>query len=84
MINMVNLYMKVNFKWIKTWKGKTILYNGKIQFEGEYSNGLGWKGVDYDRYGNFINELDNENNEVILYNYNGEHIYDGEFLKGKN
>ena len=52
-------------------------------FEGEYLNNLRWKVNIYDKSGNLICKLNNENNVVKEYYYYGKLIFEGEYLNGK-
>ena len=64
-------------------KGKEYFFNGKLLFEGEYSNNKKWNGKGYDENGNIIYELINGNGKVKEYDYNGILIFEGEYLNGK-
>ena len=38
-------------------KGKEYYYDGELEFEGEYKNGLRWNGKGFDNHNNIIYEL---------------------------
>ena len=53
-------------------------------FDGEYFKDKKWKGKGYDKNGNIIYELSNDQNgKVEDYNENGKLILKGEYLEGK-
>ncbi len=57
-------------------KGKDYI-KGRLEFEGDYLYNNKWNGKGYDENGNIIYELNNENNNIKEYYYNGQLIYEG-------
>ena len=66
-------------------KGKGYTDRGNLAFEGEYFNGKIWNGIQYDFYGNIINEFNNGKGKVKEYCYCSERelLFDGEYLNGE-
>ena len=64
-------------------KGKSYNKFGLLKFEGEFLDGLEWKGKGYDTKGNIIYEINNTNNNGKEYYENGSLKYEGEYMKGK-
>ena len=52
-----------------------------MEFKGEYINHK-YNGKGYDEDGNIIYELKNGTGKVKEYNYNGQLIFEGEYLNG--
>jgi len=72
-------------EYIYNRKVKGIEYIGKrIEYIGEYLFAVKWNGKGYDANNNIIYELKNGNGKVIEYNnYNGDLLFEGEYLNGK-
>ena len=65
---------------LRNGKGKEI-YEGKLEFEGEYKDGKKWNGKIYD-YGNNIYEL--KNGKGLVKEFEGGYLsFEGEYLNGK-
>ena len=58
-------------------KGKEYSFDGKLEFEGEYLNGLKWNGTEYNN-GEKINEFNNGIVKVREYNNDNILIFEGE------
>ena len=63
-------------------KGKEYIY-GILEYEGEYLLNKKWNGKGYDKKGNIIYELINDNGKVKEYDNYGYLIFEGEYLNGK-
>ena len=64
-------------------KGKEFFKNGNIRFEGEYLNNKRWNGIIYDYNGKKEFELKNGKGKGKEYDFNGDLIYEGEFINGE-
>ena len=82
-----NIFFKFKFlNELKDGKGFIQNYysmNDKIEFEGEYLNGIKWNGKGYDVNGNIIYELNNGSGKAKEYNDIDRLIFEGEYLSGK-
>ena len=64
-------------------KGKEYI-NERLEYEGEYLLDKKFNGKGYDENGNILYELKNGTGKIKDYlTYNGELIYEGEYLDGK-
>ena len=54
-----------------------------MEYEGEFLYNKKWNGKGYDENNNIIYELINGNGRVKEYNWNGELIFEGEYLNGQ-
>ena len=64
-------------------KGKEYV-KGRLEYEGQYFFYQKWDGNGYDENGNIIYTLKNGSGKVKNYNsYNGELVFDGQYLNGK-
>ena len=52
-------------------------------FEGEYKNNLRWNGILYEPNNNNIYQLKNGKGFIKEFNYDGNIIFEGEYLNGK-
>ena len=57
--------------------------NERLEYEGEYLYGIKWNGKGYDENGNVVYELNNGKGSNREYKYNGQLIFEGEYLYGK-
>ena len=67
----------------KHGKGKEYFKNGKLIFEGEYLNDKRWNGKVYDNLNNSTYEINDGNGIFILYNEQGNVIFEGATLHGE-
>ena len=59
-------------------------YPTQLKFEGDFLNGIKWKGKGYNYNGEVIYELNNQiNGKFVEYNYDNELLFDGELLNNK-
>ena len=64
-------------------KGKKYDYkDDKLSFEGEYLNGKIWNGKGYNINGNIEFEIKEGKGYIKEFDYNGELIFEGEYLNG--
>ena len=65
----------------KNGKGKENFYFDKIlRFEGKYLNGKKWNGKGYNNFNEFAYELNNGKGFIKEYDYEGQLIFEGEYL----
>ena len=62
--------------------GNEYYFNRNLQFIGEYLNGKRWNGIGYDIDGFKQFEIKNGNGFVKEYNYEGNIIYEGQYING--
>ena len=79
-----NGYLKFEGIYLYNYRLRGKLYiKGKLEYEGDYLYDQKCNGKGYDENGNIIYELNNGNGKVKEYNYNGNILFDGEYLNGK-
>ena len=62
---------------------KNIIKMVILMFEGEYKNNLRWNGILYEPNNNNIYQLKNGKGFIKEFNYDGNIIFEGEYLNGK-
>ena len=77
-----NLIFEGEYLYDHKVKGRGFV-KSKLEYEGEYLYDKKWNGKGYDEKRNIIYKLINGNGKVKEYNENGELIFEGEYLNGK-
>ena len=77
--------IKIRNEKIKMNKTSDIEFyeNGNLRFEGEYKKDIRWSGKGYDNEGKEVFNIMDGKGQGREYNYEGELLYEGDFLEGK-